>query len=164
MNRNVSFSSIKIALTALALSCLAFAGAPALAQSAPAKVPEFKLPAGMHPNSIGAQSLRAEHDRKVAAAQAQAAAPSCAKKPCVPVVGRTADGKYPVYALEGELEDFNYFSPKTNTQWSADAVVYRLAFADEADRKAGRIKCEVVCKNPAGQIIGANPQRKWMVK
>lgn len=129
--------------------------APAVASIDP-KHAAFKLPAGMHPNSIAAQSLRAKYD-------AEEGAGCVLHKACVPATGRTADGKYPVYALEGGLEDLSYVSPRANTVYKPDDLLRRLVFLGESDTKGGQYQCEFVCKDRAGHIVGLNPQLKWML-
>jgi hypothetical protein len=37
-----------------------------------------------------------------------------------------------------------------------------MAFVPMAQVTAGGLECELVCKNRAGQIVGLNPQVKWM--
>lgn len=107
----------------------------------------IQLPAGMHPNSIGAQSFIAKAERERGA--------TCTKRPCVPVTGRTADGKYPVYGLEGELGDLNYFSG--NTVFRPNDLLGRMGYVSEADSHARGIQCDWICKNAAGQVIGLDP-------
>lgn len=92
----------------------------------------------------------------MAGSEANAAAPT------IPTLGKTADGKYPVYNLQGDLEDANYASP--GRVWQPDDLLKRMVFVDAADVKAGVAKCEWICKNRAQQVIGLNPQIKWMAK
>lgn len=85
-----------------------------------------------------------------------------AAAPTIPTLGKTADGKYPVYNLQGDLEDANYASP--GRVWQPDDLLKRMVFVDAADVKAGVARCEWICKNRAQQVIGLNPQIKWMAK
>lgn len=85
-----------------------------------------------------------------------------AAQPTIPVMGKTADGKYPVYNLQGDLEDLNYASP--GRVWQPDDLLRRMTFVDAADVKAGTVRCEWICKNRANQVVGLNPQIKWMAK
>ena len=80
----------------------------------------------------------------------------------IPTIGKTADGKYPVYNLKGDLEDLNYASP--GKVWQPDDLLKRMTFVDAADVKSAYARCELICKNRADQVIGLNPQIKWMAK
>jgi len=80
----------------------------------------------------------------------------------IPTLGKTADGKYPVYNLQGDLEDLNYASP--GKVWQPDDLLKRMSFVEPADVKAGLVRCEWICKNRANQVVGLNPQIKWMAK
>lgn len=108
---------------------------------------KVQLPAGMHPNSIGAQSFIAKAERERGAV--------CTKRPCVPVTGRTADGKYPVYGLDGEVGDLNYFSG--NTVFRPNDLLGRMGYVSDADSRARGVQCDWICKNAAGQVIGLDP-------
>lgn len=110
------------------------------------------LPAGMHPNSIGAQSFIAKAEREAGA--------SCSKKPCVPVIGRTADNKYPVYDLQGEPGDLNYISKGANTVFQPTDLYGRMGYVADADAHAKGMRCDYVCKNAAGQFVGIDPEVK----
>lgn len=83
------------------------------------------------------------------------------KKNCVPVVGRTSDSKYPVYALEGDLHDGPYTSTKANVIYQNDDLPRRMGFVQTGDVGHG-IQCDFICKNGAGQVVGLNPQLKKM--
>lgn len=82
----------------------------------------------------------------------------------IPVLGKTADGKYPVYNLQGDLDDLSYYSG--NTQWQPDDLFKknRMSYVDPADVQRGLAQCEIICKNRQQQVIGLNPARKWMSK
>lgn len=87
----------------------------------------------------------------------------CTKKNCVLMLGYTADSKYKIYDLEGDINDFSYFAPRANRQYTPDELVGRMGWVDEADMKAGTYRCDFVCKNRAGQIVGLSPTKRWMV-
>ncbi len=80
----------------------------------------------------------------------------------IPTTGKTADGKYPVYNLQGDLEDLNYASP--GKVWQPEDLLKRMTFVNQADIKSGEVRCEWICKNRVNQVVGLNPQIKWMAK
>lgn len=103
-----------------------------------------------HPNSIACQSLKAHQAKQAEAAQ------YCVKKSaCVPVVGKTADGKYPIYKLDGDPGDLKYFSG--NTAYAPNDLVGRMGYVAAADAKIKGTECDWICKNAAGQVIGLDP-------
>lgn len=75
----------------------------------------------------------------------------------IKVVGKTADGKYPIYELEGDLSDLKYFSP--GLAWTPDDLLTRLVYLEPADVD-NRYKCDWVCKDSANHIVGLNPAQK----
>ena len=79
----------------------------------------------------------------------------------IPVVGKTADGKYPIYQLKGELDDFNWFSG--NIVYAPGDLLGNMVFVDMNDiKKGGEYSCAYVCKDRAGHIVGMNPAYKAM--
>lgn len=94
--------------------------------------------------------------------QVTGAGPLCTKKGCVPVIGRTADQKYPVYGIKGDLEDINYMTTDGKTVYQPTDLFKRMGYVETSDVKGHGIQCEFICKNAAGQVIGLNPQVKWM--
>lgn len=96
------------------------------------------------------------------ASTAAAAVPSSAPaatgaEAAIKVVGKTADGKYPIYELEGELNDTGYFS--SGVKWTANDLQSRLAYIAPEDVDHG-YSCDWVCKDSANHIVGLNPGRK----
>lgn len=68
------------------------------------------------------------------------------------ITGKTADGKYNVYNIEGEIDDLKYFVG--NTVYTAnDMIKFLDGIPDKEDGKNG-IRCETICKNAKGQVIG----------
>lgn len=90
--------------------------------------------------------------------------PIAAKAAPIKVIGKTADGKYPVYNLEGELSD---------TDWKAGGRIYtsgdlmkKLVFLDQADAFGPnhQYECEFVCVDKQKRIVGLNPNFKKLLK
>lgn len=72
-------------------------------------------------------------------------------------VGKTADGKYNVYNVTGDLDDFNFKAG--NAMYSERDVIKYLNAVDAKD--VGKtVKCYTICKNAAGQVVGVNPSYK----
>lgn len=80
----------------------------------------------------------------------------------IPVIGKTADGKYPVYNLEGDLTDINYFSG--NTSWRSGDLLTRMVFLDPQDVNHGKYFCEYICKDGFQNVVGINPSFKKLLK
>lgn len=99
---------------------------------------------------------------QTSASAANTVAATCSKKGCVPVIGRTADQKYPVYGLEGDLQDLNYMSKQANAVYQPQDLIKRMGYVEAADTKGHGIQCEFICKNAVGQVVGLNPEVKWM--
>lgn len=79
----------------------------------------------------------------------------------IPIVGKTADGKYPIYQLKGELDDFNWFSG--SIVYAPADLLGNMVFVDINDiKKGGEYVCEYVCKDKAGNIVGMNPAYRAM--
>jgi hypothetical protein len=75
----------------------------------------------------------------------------------IKIVGKTADGKYPIYELEGDVNALSYFSP--GLVWTPNDLLTRLAYLEPADVDHG-YTCDWVCKDSANHIVGLNPGRK----
>lgn len=73
----------------------------------------------------------------------------------IPVIGKSADGKYPVYDLRGDLQDFDYFSP--GTKWTPNDLLTRMVFLDPRDVNNGKYKCAWICKDGFQNVVGLNP-------
>jgi hypothetical protein len=75
----------------------------------------------------------------------------------VPVVGKTADGRYPIYDIEGDLTDIAYSTSKS-TIYHPDELPERIGFISNKDAKnKAAYDCEFVCKDKAGHVVGMNP-------
>lgn len=83
-------------------------------------------------------------------------------QPGIPVIGKSADGKYPVYMLEGDLTDINYFSG--NTSWRSGDLLTRMVFLDPQDVNHGKYFCEYICKDGFQNVVGINPSFKKLLK
>lgn len=81
--------------------------------------------------------------------------------PSIPIIGHTADGKYPIYQLSGALDDVNYISG--DTLWQPDELLTRMRFLKPQDVNHG-YQCDWVCKDSAGHIVGLNPANKGYLK
>lgn len=74
-------------------------------------------------------------------------------------IGKTADGKYNVYNIQGDLSEPNW--TVGNYVYSEADMLRFLPAVDKAD--VGKtVQCETLCKNAAGQVIGVNPIYKAM--
>lgn len=76
----------------------------------------------------------------------------------IPTIGTTADGKYPIYQLEGELTDVNYKSGET--LWTSGDLLTRIGYVDQADVNNNGYSCGFVCKDYQGHIVGIAPVYK----
>lgn len=77
----------------------------------------------------------------------------------IPTKGITADGKYPVYYLDGGLDDINYFTGDGEYVFRSGELLGRLIFIEEQDVGKG-YDCEYICKDKKGGIVGINPSYK----
>jgi hypothetical protein len=99
----------------------------------------------------------------VNAAEANAKVQQAKKvQPGIPVIGKSADGKYPVYKLEGDLTDINYFSG--NTSWQSGDLLTRMVFLEPQDVNHGKYFCEFICKDGFQNVVGINPSFKKLLK
>lgn len=89
---------------------------------------------------------------------AQAKQPAKVANP-IAVVGKTADAKYNVYDLKGDLSDLNYASSK-GILYQPDDLVKRMDFLKEEDANKGTYTCEFICKDKQGHVVGLNPSWK----
>lgn len=130
-----------------------------LAQTAKSADPqhvEFKLPPEAPAGSLAAQLARQKYD-------AEEGVGCSVHTKCVPAAGRTADGKYPLYVLEGDLDDLNYVSVRTNIIYQPRDLLRRMVFLAETDAKSNQYQCGFVCKDAKARIVGLNPQVRWML-
>ncbi len=78
----------------------------------------------------------------------------------IQITGTTTDGRYPIYAIEGEATDVTY---KANGKlYTSGDLVKKLVFVDPADAKY--YNCEFLCKDKANHTIGINPNFKFLLK
>lgn len=76
------------------------------------------------------------------------------------ITGKTADGKYNVYNVVGDIDDFNFKAG--NLQYSDSEMLKYLDGVDAKD--VGKtIQCEAICKNKAGEVVGVHPAQKAIV-
>lgn len=80
----------------------------------------------------------------------------------IPVVGRTVDGKYPIYDLQGDLTDVNYFSG--NTVYTSGDLLPKMQFVDPQDMNAHGYACGFVCKDREGRTVGLSPAYKQFLE
>ena len=90
-------------------------------------------------------------------AEAGGAKKATVKNP-IKVTGKTADGRYNTYDLDGELDDLNYSSITGNIIYQPDDLPDRIPFISPKDTNKGVYVCEFVCKDAHGNIVGLNPQ------
>ena len=87
----------------------------------------------------------------------------CHPKPSkIPVIGCTADGKYPIYKVEGQIDDVKFYvnGKMANSDWLFD----NMGPIDLADTKGPKYKCNNVCVNQFGQFVGLTPGTYAMVQ
>jgi len=94
----------------------------------------------------------------------------------IPTLGRTTDGKYNIYNLQGELDDLSYATiedgyvmqqgklVRQSLVYQPDDLLGRMDFISVKDLNKNGYRCDFVCKDAQGHIVGLNPQRKWMLK
>ena len=86
-------------------------------------------------------------------AQAQAGCPVV--KSAVPAIGCTADKKYVVFAVKGDVgADFWIINGK---KYKSDYVIDNLPAIAPADVGKNGIHCHVTCQDGLGNTIGMNP-------
>lgn len=71
-------------------------------------------------------------------------------------IGKSQDGKYRVYNLEGGLSDVNWFAT-TTTVYNSKFLAERIGYIQKNDVNNGQYVCEYVCKDKLGRIVGVNP-------
>lgn len=74
----------------------------------------------------------------------------------VKVIGKSDDGKYPIYDLQGDLNDLNY-QTSGNIVYQPDDLPDRMVFLSPKDATGGAYKCEFICKDAKGRVVGLNP-------
>jgi hypothetical protein len=82
--------------------------------------------------------------------------------PVPAVIGKSADGKYAAYDVQGDLDDINWFSG--NTAYNGDALFKVLPMIAEDDAKSKAYQCGFICKDVKGSVVGIDPAYKWMAK
>lgn len=130
----------------------------------------FLLPAVLAPMEAKAASLAD------AAGFAQATGVSCNQQKIskteitmdrqagrVSKLSMTKDCKYPIYDLQGDLEDLNYSSKDGQIIWTTGEIGKRLVFIEPRDVDHG-YTCGFVCKDTTGNIVGINPSYKKILK
>ncbi len=78
----------------------------------------------------------------------------------IKIIGRSQDNRYPIYDLEGDLEDLNWSS--NSILYTSQDLINRMEFITEQDRHSGVYECGLICKDKAGHVVGLNPQYKYM--
>ena len=78
------------------------------------------------------------------------------------IVGSTADGKYPIYAIDGAATDITYKAG--NRLYTSGDLVGKLVFLDPKDAKSKQYNCEFLCKDKQDRTVGINPSFKFLVK
>lgn len=91
-------------------------------------------------------------------AQAANVRPAAAPKVVNPVkvIGKTADGKYNVYDLDGDLNDINYRT-SNSILFQPDDLPARMQYLSFKDAKSGAYACDFICKDKAGHTVGLSP-------
>jgi hypothetical protein len=84
------------------------------------------------------------------------------KNAAISTAGKTADGKYPIYRLQGEIDDLTYMSD--NFVYQPNELIGKMEFIKKEDVNKGVYACGYVCKDKADHIVGINPAYKWMIK
>lgn len=127
---------------------------PAFMAPLEAKAGSLADPAGFaQATGISCQQQKAS----IAAIKAEQKAGRIAK------ISMTKDCKYPVYDLQGDLDDINYTSHDGSVMWQAGDLLTRIGYLDPVDVGRG-YTCEFVCKDTAGNIVGINPSFKKLGK
>jgi hypothetical protein len=85
-----------------------------------------------------------------------AAAPIMQVRNPIAIIGETEDKRYPVYDLEGAVDDVNYRS-RNGTVYQPDDLPSRLRFLRPEDAKSGKYVCSFTCQDNRGRIVGMNP-------
>lgn len=81
----------------------------------------------------------------------------------IPTQGKTHDGKYPIYQIDGMLNDINYGSKVDSTRYQPSDLLGHMVYLNPQDVGRG-YACDFVCKDDQDHIVGLNPQVKWMEK
>jgi hypothetical protein len=84
-------------------------------------------------------------------------APAEAKEPRVEqikVEGRTPDGKYPIYVLQGDIDGSNVFTE--TTAYQPQQLAGKIAYVKKEDqgKGPGKYECDWLCKDTVGHIVG----------
>lgn len=77
----------------------------------------------------------------------------------IPTHGKTADGKYPIYDLKGDLADINY-ATSNGVVYSPDGLVGRVEWLKPEDANTANYRCDFVCKDKNDRVVGLNPEWK----
>jgi hypothetical protein len=73
----------------------------------------------------------------------------------VPTLGITADAQYPVYKIN-EVVKGNYFIVNGQMHSNSD-LLGRMVIISEKHARSGQYKCDFLCRNGQGQVVGINP-------
>lgn len=73
----------------------------------------------------------------------------------IPVIGKTADQKYPVYGLEGDLDDFTFYA--NSVAYNTGDLEKRMVYLEKGDVDKNGYQCEFICKDSKGHTVGLNP-------
>jgi hypothetical protein len=73
----------------------------------------------------------------------------------IKILGKDVNGKYPVYDLDGDLTDVNYFSG--NYVFRSGELLDRVGFIEKGDVNRNGYECEFICKDKTGNVVGINP-------
>jgi hypothetical protein len=82
----------------------------------------------------------------------------------IPVIGKTDDGKYSRFDLEGDLEDIKWFTNTTNYVYTSGDLLVRLPFIKKEDIDKGTYVCKFVCKDKEGYIVGQPESNRVYLK
>lgn len=79
----------------------------------------------------------------------------------IKIIGKSMDGKYPIYDLYGELEDMKWRS--AGKLYKSDYLFDHLVFIDQAD--VGKpYSCGIICKDGFQNVVGLNPAYKFLAR
>lgn len=76
----------------------------------------------------------------------------------IPTMGVTADQRYPVYKLVGDVNAGFFISGKN--VYPNGELITRMIYIHAADVKRSDFDCGFICKNDRGQVVGLNPLYK----
>lgn len=94
----------------------------------------------------------------VVAPMEQAHAKEPVKKPIaspIQIIGKTADHKYNVYKLDGEVDAIRWFA--NGKSYNSEDLASRMEFIKKEDVDNGTYHCAFVCKDGLQNTVGLNP-------